>query len=249
MLVYGWSQSSASEASPSDCENPAKTANQATQAKAQCLQKSGISAIAEAPMRLLNLQWGNGSQQLPHKMEKVYHNLLEQAQAEASADQLATAIAKLSGIPKNSHHYAMAQQLRDDWSREILRQATNHCQQARVSKAIAMLNAIPSTSQLHDRAVELRQHWSEQGKLFNQAIAAKEAGNWQSAIEALQALEGTPLYNSLAVQELMQLAMMKLYEPDETLLQISMSGISALSPEIVATSSEPVEVVLVQQTL
>lgn len=250
IMVYGWSQSAASEVNPPECEPQAGTTNQASQQKKQCVQKAGgILAIAEAPMRLLNLQWGNSSQQLPGKMETVYHNLLAEAQAEANQDRFDAAIAKLAGIPKNSHHYEMAERLRNDWSREILRHATSHCQQARVDQAIAMLNAIPATSEFHDRASELRQRWTDQDKLFDRAVAAQKAGNWQGAIDAIQALEGTPLYNSLAVQDLLQLAMTKLYEPDETLLQISMDGMPITPLDMSATASEPIEVVLAQQTL
>ncbi|MBD2020183.1 hypothetical protein H6F43_08285 [Leptolyngbya sp. FACHB-36] len=134
----------------------------------------------------------------------------------------------ISGIPKNSRHYEMAQRLQEDWSRELLRQATNYCRQAKVETAVSMLSTIPATSQLHDRVTELRQRWSKQAKVLDQAIAAKDAEDWQQAISAIKSLEGSPMYHSLPVQELLQQAMTNLYEPEESLTEIATSDLPAV---------------------
>ncbi|WP_206754547.1 hypothetical protein, partial [Leptolyngbya sp. FACHB-36] len=153
---------------------------------------------------------------------------LKQAQASASRDQIADAMNGISGIPKNSRHYEMAQRLQEDWSRELLRQATNYCRQAKVETAVSMLSTIPATSQLHDRVTELRQRWSKQAKVLDQAIAAKDAEDWQQAISAIKSLEGSPMYHSLPVQELLQQAMTNLYEPEESLTEIATSDLPAV---------------------
>lgn len=248
-MLYSWAQPSVSEPSTPDCE-PAKpgAANSPNQeAEAQCSPKA-TQTTGIFPERFFNLQWGNwNANQLPDRMEAVYKDLLKQAQESADRDQLPQAIATLSGIPKNSQHYQMAQQLQEDWSREVLRQATNQCQQAQMTTAISTIKAIPSTSQLHSRAVELQQRWTQQSKLYDRAIAAKHARNWQETIDALQALQGTPLYNSLPVQELLQHAMTKLYEPDGTLQQLAEEGLPTTQSSVIP--SEILSAASLQQTL
>ncbi|WP_421658688.1 hypothetical protein [Leptothermofonsia sp. ETS-13] len=236
ILIYGWTQSSTSGASDYDCRNQAakagssKAPNQLSSAEKHCLPKAVI-ATSNTTEPLFNLQWSQGGKdRLPNTMETLYSSLLEKAQALASREQFGQAIATIAGIPKNSRHYEMAQQLQEDWSRELLRQATLHCQQAQVKTAIAILQAIPETSQLHDRAVELRQLWSKQARQLNQAIAAEKVGDWQRAIDATKSLEGSLMYNSLLVQELLQQAMTKLYEPDQTLLQIATADLPTVQP-------------------
>ncbi|MBE9008947.1 hypothetical protein IQ250_01840 [Pseudanabaenaceae cyanobacterium LEGE 13415] len=158
---------------------------------------------------------------LPKEVETTYSELLNRAQAAASRDQLTTAVETVSGIPKNSQYFEMAQQLEEDWSKELVRQATNHFQQAEVTTSIALIDKIPESSEWHDRGTELKQQWKKQAALLNQAKSAKSAEDWQGTINAIKAMEGTPLYNSLPVQELLQQAMINRYEPDPALLQIA----------------------------
>jgi hypothetical protein len=242
LLICGWTQSSASD-SHSDCVNQSvqKDSSNAPDkvggAEKHCLKKTTIATSSSTPEHLLNLQWGNrGTDKLPNNMETVYSNLLKQAQTLASRDQLEQAIATTVGIPKNSQSYGAAQQLQEDWSRELLRRATVYCQQAQVKTALSILNAIPSTSQLSDRVAELRQRWGQQAVSLNQAIAAKEAGNWQEAIRAVDSLEGSLMYNSLPVQELLQQAVTSLYEPDRTMLQIATADLPSVQLPAAATT-------------
>lgn len=188
-----------------------------------------------SPEQLSSHQWSDQlqsqeqSDKLPSEMEAVYADLLNQAQAAASRDQLTEAVNTVAGIPKNSQHYELVQQLQEDWSQELMRQATSHIQQAEVAPAIALLDSIPETSQWHDRGTELSQRWSQQAKLFNRATAAKSAADWQGVIDAIKSLEGSPLYNSLPVQELLQQAMTKRYEPNAALLKIATSDTPMMS--------------------
>lgn len=246
IMLYSWAQPSVSEPSTFNCEELSAQTEAASRpdqdSKAQnCPPQT--RAMGMIPERFFNLEWGNwGSNRLPDKMEAVYGDLIKQAQESADRDQFPQAIATLSGVPKNSRHYQMAQQLQEDWAREVLRQASIQCQQAQMTTALATIKAIPSTSQFHARAVELQQRWTQQAKLYDRAIAAKHARNWQDAIDALQALQGTPLYNSLPVQELLQHAMTKLYEPDSTLKQLAEEGLPTeqsadISPEVMAATA------------
>jgi len=185
-----------------------------------------------APEGLMNADWGDRrSNKLPNTVEAVYSSLLEQAQILANRNQPATAIHKVAAIPTNSQHFKVAQQLQEDWSRELLREAKSECQQARVVKAISMLNDIPSV-RLQTRVIELRQRWQQQNVLLNRAIAAKNTKNWQGVITAIKTLEETPLYNSLLVQEMLQQATTKLYEPDATMLQVATKGLTTGQPAI-----------------
>ncbi len=229
-----------SQAAVSEANQPCKKIATDFKVKKQCSQLAQHSVTA-SPEQLDHHQWSDRSighlqtneqlDKLPDKVEAMYADLLNQAQAAASRDQFPQAVKIVAGIPKNSQHYELVQQLQEDWSRELLRQATNHCQQAEVATAIALIDSIPDTSQWHDRGTELKLKWSQQNKLFEQAMAAKSAQNWQGTIDAIQSLEGTPLYDSLPVQELLQQAMVKRYEPDPSLLKIATVD-SSLSPPV-----------------
>jgi hypothetical protein len=187
----------------------------------QCLHPEELATNRSAPEQF-NPEWGRDqSNRLPDDIEAVYGKLLDQAQAAANSERFASAIATITGIPKNSRHHELAQRLQEDWSREILRQASNHYQQAHVAIALSLLNAIPSTSQAHAHAAALHAEWQRYGTWLNRAITAKTNGNWQDAIDALKQLENTPLYQSLAVQELLQQAITKLYEPDQAMMQLA----------------------------
>lgn len=245
LLMYGWVKSLPVTPGAHCDQQPDKT-NSANSDRAKaanyCVKKAAISLPNLIPERLLNWQWGNGSKnQLPARMEAEYEAELGAAQAFVSRDRLPQAIAKAAGIPKNSRHFEKAQQLQADWSRELLRQATSEYQQARIAKAMAMLQVIPSTSPLHSQVVELRQRWSQQAGLLNRAMAAKAAGDWQGAIDAIKALEAAPVYHSLVVQNLLQHALIKLYEPDQTLLQIATDDLPSAPMAIAPPELLPVK--------
>ena len=227
LALYGWSHPSVSEPTLPHCEPAPSVAG----TQDHCLQNAQHLARGTAPEALVNDQWSDRRlSKLPNKIEAVYSDLLQQAQAFSDRDQLKEAINRVAGIPKNSQHYEMAHQLQEDWSRELLRQATSECQHARVAKAIGMLDMIPATSQLHDRVAELRQRWSKQDSFLQQAIAFKRTGDWQGVIDSVKALEGTPMYQSLPVQELLQKAMTQLFTPDATMLQVATEDLPAIPP-------------------
>ena len=222
LLINSGSQAALSEVNTQTCEGVSNSVG----VDNHC-PPSVQRPTATSPEQLSGHQWSDQlrsheqSDKLPSKMEAVYADLLNQAQAAASRDQLPEAVTTVAGIPKNSQHYELVKKLQEDWSQELMRQASNHIQQAEIAPAIALLNSIPETSQWHDRSVELKQRWSQQAKLFDQAVAAKSAADWQWTIDAIKSLEGSPLYNSLPVQELLQQAMTKRYEPDAALLKIA----------------------------
>lgn len=238
LALYGWAQPSVSEpAIHHDCEIAAKVSN----SESRCLQSVQKSASKANPETLATDQWSDrSSERLPDKMETVYGNLLTQSQGLVDHNQLTQAVDLVAGIPKNSQHYGMAQQLQEDWSRELLRQATSECQQGRVESALWMLNTIPSSSQLHDRITELQQRWSNQDKLLQHAIALKQSSNWQGVIDTIKALEGAPMYQSLLVQGLLQQAMTQLYRPDAAMLQVAMEDLQTVQPAV--TSPETISI-------
>jgi hypothetical protein len=190
-----------------------------------------VPLIGSLPERLsIDLQWGNShSHRLSKEMEAVYKKMLEQSQATVRQGQLAKAIAMVAGIPKNSRHYTMARQLEEDWSQELLQRATNDYQQAKLTTAMAMLDAIPATSTLYPRMSELKHRWTQEAALLKQAIASHQAGNWRRTMDALKSLEGTALYHSLPVQEMIQQTMNKMFEPDEALMRLSSPTLSETS--------------------
>jgi len=235
--VYRWQQAVVSQPTNGDTQISTKVpdATGSQLATPQLVKDTTPEPIAE-------LLWSNRPAALPKQMEAVYEDALTQAQTLASQNQLTEAIRIVAGIPSNSRHYAMAQQLQEDWSRELLRQATNECQQANVTKAVALLKAIPAGSPLYRRANQLQHNWNQQAQMLNQAITANKKGDWQAAIDAIEALETSPMFHSLRVQELLQQAMIKLYEPDAQLLQIATADLPAVEPSMNTLEPAPTSV-------
>lgn len=209
-------------------ETPPQPCDAATDHHCQTPAPSQITVTPESKAQpqwsdrfVEQLKVSQPAEKLPQEVETTYSELLNRAQAAASRDQLTIAVETVSGIPKNSQSYEVAQQLEEDWSKELVRQATNHFQQAEVTTSIALIDKIPESSDWHDRGTELKQQWKKQAELLNQAKSAKSSEDWQGTINAIKSLEGTPLYHSLPVQELLQQAMINRYEPDPALLQIA----------------------------
>lgn len=240
ILLSGWIQPFTSNDSDK-CVDPlankdsTNSANHVGNSKKHCLQRANLRLQLNPPEGFFNLQWGNRRvNQLPEKIEAVYASQLEKAQSLVDRERLAQAVSTITGIPKNSRHYGKAQRLQEDWSQELMRRAKNYYQQGQIKAAMTLLTAIPSTSPLHDRVSELRQNWSQQAKILNQALVARKIGDWQTTISALQSLEGLPIYNSVLVQDLLQQAMMKLYEPDKTLLEIATADLPTVQSPAIA---------------
>lgn len=217
-----------------------------------CSSNHLIPTIATAPEQIRSnalqsnpLQDNARSTPLPNTVEQVYRQLLEQAHTAANRDRLAEAIASAASIPKNSQHYDMAQRLQEDWSQDLLQRASNCYQQANLSMAMTMLNAIPQKSQRYPRANELHDRWHQQSVVLNQAIAAKEVGDWNRVMTALKALEGTQLYQSAQVQALLQQATSNVFASDQTLLQLasaSSSNAYAASPALNIHAASPLSI-------
>lgn len=244
IAAYGWAQSSVPQG-VSECAgefvgklSSTLTGKNTEPIQQHCSSHRLISSIAAPEQIQSNLASHNArSDKLPNNVEHVYSQLLEQAHTAANHDRLAEAIASAASIPKNSRHYDIAQRLQEDWSQELLQRASNCYQQADLPMAMTMLSAIPPTSQRHDRASELHQRWSKQAVLLNQAVAAREAGDWNSTMNALKALEGTQLYQSAPVQELLQQATNRFFESDQTLLELASTNASTDSAVVSALPS------------
>jgi hypothetical protein len=244
MVIYSWAQPSTSEHTLNDCESLPTAESQSSSAKSQVNCSSSIlPQIADIPERLISALRGTIRPNIvPPEMEAVYGDLLKQAQTEANSDRLADAISHVAGIPKNSQHHEMAQQLQEDWSQELLQRATQSYQEARVQSALTMLHAIPATSERYTRASELQIRWYQEAVLLHQAKTARNAGNWKGVMDALKSLEGTSLYHSLPAQQLLQQAINKLYEPDEAVMQLTSttsSKPSDLTNTVALPSADP----------
>lgn len=207
---------------------PLASESTASSAKQACLQRSSLLGGGIMPENIFNLDWGGDHPNRPvQELEKVYEGVLVKAQALANRDRLSEAISTLGGIPKNSRHYPLSQQLLEDWSQEVLRRATQHYQQANLGAAIKLLHTIPSSCHQYVRAKKLTIQWREQAQLLKRVMVARKSGNWNQVIQTLQLLEGQPLYQSSFVQQTLQYAMSKQFEPGTTLMQIASSTTQA----------------------
>jgi hypothetical protein len=239
---------SATTPSPLDPASPEAQAEDAATPTA----KPSIQTAPDAfmPDALLSEVLGIQSRQLPNAIEETYDELLQQAQDMASHNRFTEALTTAAGIPKNSRHYDLAQQLQEDWSQELLQRAVAQCQQGQMTEAISLLKLVPSTSPQHQRATELQGRWHRQASLLNRAIAAKQAGDWQAVAQALKPLEGTPVYQSAPVQTLLQRSIQESYGSNRALLQftamaggdrataMSMPTVGSPMPTISASSAE-----------
>ncbi|WP_416673280.1 hypothetical protein [Egbenema bharatensis] len=188
-------------------------------------------------------QWSrNATDRLPRSMEMMYRDRLKQAQSAAEEGDFTEAVTLVSGVPKNSQHYELAQQLQNDWSQELLQQATKLYQQADLVGALTILQSIPSTCDQSDRATSLRERWGQQAVLLERTIVAYRAGEWDRAIESVRALENTPLYHSVLVQDILQESISNRLRPDERLMQIASANLptaSAIPTTLPAPTSYP----------
>jgi hypothetical protein len=246
MLLNSGAQLTKSEITSEPCDDSSCSTSSKAEQKATKASPAAISG-QKTEQQQSEQRWSSNTQEwstdrfieqmkgndrpdkLPQEVETNYAELVNQAQSAASRDQITDAVEAVAGIPKNSEHYDLAQQLEEDWSQELVRQATKQYQQADVSDSISLIDKIPETSKWHGRATELKQRWQEQSKLLHQAMAAKSSRDWQGTINAIKALDGAPLYNSLPVQELLQEAITKLYEPDQDLVQIAVADSPAMT--------------------
>lgn len=240
--VVLWAQPSAPEAGTDDCVNGVNgSASSCPSAAAG--QKQGyariITPLIDSAQGLLNLQWSSRANQLPAEMEAVYDSLLRQAQTAANDDRLAAALSTVTGIPKNSQHYERARELQENWSQELVQRATNRCQQGDIAAAIAMLEAVPPSSQRYARATDLRESWSEQAVLLQQARSARAASDWSTVVAALEALKGTPLYSSLPVQQLLQQAISRNFQPNAAMMQLASNRLAPQVGAAPAASAPP----------
>jgi hypothetical protein len=241
LLLYGWTQTGASEAGM-----PEIVPGQPWRATAESGRHNDLQAMAilgvtptqlleQLPELIPRLPWSPNSAQshpLPQEIEVLYSQVLEKAQAMASQAQFSSAIAQVAGIPKNSQSYELAHSLQADWSQELLQQANQHYENAELETAQSLLAAIPATSSLKAQALALKAQWGQQQQIMARAIAAKERGDWQAVIDALQSLDETPLHHSLPVQDLLQQAITQLYEPDQNLTYIAMADTPTVSAAI-----------------
>lgn len=187
----------------------------------QCSIDEMLSLVEGLPEQF-KLQWSQGnSPQVPPSMEREYRELISQAQTMASHNQIAEAISLVATIPKNTRHYELAHQLLETWSQEILHQAMSSHDQANLPAALKQLEAIPVTSSQYPQVTQLKRQWQQEAAQLHQAIVAGKAGRWQEVADRLETFRNTPLFQSLPVQELLQIAMTKMLEPDPTLLQIA----------------------------
>lgn len=240
LLVYGWVQPAASKLSLDQCEDnavksPKNSAGQNAQQPGKGCKLEKQPMMSPTPkLEQLGIQWSNRSTgRLSSDMEAVYRNLIEQARELATHDRITDAVPLVMGVPKNSRYYEMAQQLQENWSQELLHLAKDAYQQADLSRSLVLLKVIPIASSQHGYASQLEQQWRQQSTIFKQAISAQKTENWQSVIDAIRKLQGTPLYQTLPAQELLQQAMIKKFEPDNTLMQVAVAeGENAPAPSV-----------------
>ncbi|MDX2232314.1 MAG: hypothetical protein NW220_21955 [Leptolyngbyaceae cyanobacterium bins.349] len=208
------------------CESSPPTTNSSSSSRKQdCGSQHRLFRASIMPEHWFHFNWGRDRPTpLPSDLETVYAQLLHQAQTMADRDRWADAIAQVSGIPKNSRHYALAAQLQTDWSQEILQQAMERYHQAQLKSALQLLTNIPASCQTYAQAQAFTRQWTQEAAWLHQAEVAWRSNRWYTVLTLLKKLERSPLYQSSPVQNMLQIATHKLYEPDPTLIELGSIG-------------------------
>lgn len=181
---------------------------------------------------------------VPQDLEDSYESLIGQAQAQAKNDQFKQAILNLEGVPKNSQHFALAQQVKDEFSQSLLRRANDKYQKGDIQTALTMLDAVAPSSTSSAQAKKLQKDWGEQGEQFEMARTAIAKKDWSNALKSLDQLKGTPIFQSAQVQQLLQLANDQLGQPDKITTKTAVARMPASTDSVVTAqvSTEPATV-------
>ncbi|MGG6265467.1 hypothetical protein ACQ4M3_05615 [Leptolyngbya sp. AN03gr2] len=164
--------------------------------------------LSLSTLALLFYALGPGSEQLqtkqavPAQIEAVYEDAIAQAEQAAKRQQFDRAIEIADGIPTNSRHSQTAQQLRESWSQALLQQANAEYRKGNVQAAIAKLQPISQFNPLASQAASLRTTWRTEAQQLDQVTKAIAAKNWTQALQAIEPLRGTELFNTPRVQAL-----------------------------------------------
>ena len=170
---------------------------------------------------------------VPQDLEDSYEALIGQAQAEAKNDRFKQAILNLEGVPKNSQHFALAQQVKDEFSQSLLQRANDKYQKGDIQTALAMLGAVAPSSTSASQAKKLQKDWGEQGERFEIARTAIAKKDWSNALKSLDQLKGTPIFQSAQVQQLLQLATNQLGQPDKITIKTAIARMPASTNSVV----------------
>ncbi len=179
---------------------------------------------------------------VPQDLEGTYESLIEQAQAQAKNNQFKQALLNLEGIPTNSQHFALAQQVKDEFSQSLLQRANDKYQKGDIQTALAMLGAVAPSSSSSPQAKKLQKDWGEQGEQFELAQAAIAKEDWSHALKSLDQLKGTPVFQSAQVQQILQLATSRLGQLDRTTTRAIVARMPTSTDSVVTAqvSTEPV---------
>jgi len=168
----------------------------------------------------------------PQAIEQGYAQQLQAAQQEASRNRLPLAIERIAGIPRNSQHFDQASRFQEDWSKELLRQATAQYRQGDVQAAQATIAAIPNTGSIAPQLQARQQQWANEAEQLAQVTAAQSSQDWDSALEALDALRGSELYNTPQVQALVAQTLDRAANPTVTITSTTTAAMPTASATV-----------------
>jgi hypothetical protein len=203
-----------------------------------------LSAVTLSVGTLPQIPPESSQAKLPSDIEAIYEQLIQQAQTKASSGQVDQAVADIASIPPNSKHYQEARQLQDGWSKDLLVGANRQYQQAKLTEAIAQLRAIPPGSPSFEQAKPLIETWSQQEQLLARATQSADQGNWKQAVEALNNLRNTELYNTPQIQALAQKAITNAFGSDIATARINRTEVNqprpaAATPRVAIATPNP----------
>jgi hypothetical protein len=197
--------------------------------------------LSLSTLALLFYALGPGSEQfqtkqaVPAQIEAVYEDAIAQAEEAARRQQFDRAIEIADGVPTNSRHAQTAQQLRETWSQALLQQANAEYRRGNVQAAIAKLQPISQFNPVASQAASLRATWRAEAQQLNQVTKAIAAKNWTQALQAIEPLRGSELFNTPRVQALFNQAITNAFNAT------AIAQLSAPPPIINFTAPVPIQ--------
>lgn len=169
----------------------------------------GVYALSQNPL---------ASKTIPPNREQLFQDQLNEAQALTKKNLLIDAIRNTIGVPSNSKHFKSAQVLQESLSQQILAQAKEKYRRGNIKEALTALQVIPAATTAASESQQLRQTWTTEEQQLQAIQQSASQGNWNQAMQGLEKLRSSEVFNTPPVQALLQQAIAQTGETPNSLI-------------------------------
>ncbi|MGG6264296.1 hypothetical protein ACQ4M3_00540 [Leptolyngbya sp. AN03gr2] len=169
----------------------------------------GVYALSQNPL---------SSKAIPPNREKLFQDQLNEAQALNRKNLPLDAIKNTIGVPSNSKHFKSAQVLQESLSQQILAQAKEKYRRGNIKEALTALQVIPAATTAASESQQLRRTWTTEEQQLQAIQHFASQGNWNQAMQDLEKLRSSEVFNTPPVQALLQQAIAQTGETPNSLI-------------------------------